>query len=168
MLTLFVLLMGKAVRHFNHSCFTNGTSIFVWSVNTPDKDGKVILSGINIASLKWTRKRLALNTFLAHFEDSKRRSLRERVTLTYVLFLDLDKTGNFMFSSGSYFWPALSCNKNTQVRSESFMPRSKSLHATALNSHWEIFRLLFQFSVDVGHQFFFLSLLSFHVTTVQV
>ena len=77
MLTLLVLLMGKAVRHFNHLCFTNGTSIFVWSVNMPDKDGKVILYGINIASVKWTRKRLALNKVLAYFEDSKRRSLRD-------------------------------------------------------------------------------------------
>ena len=78
MLTLLVLLMGKAVRHLNHLCFTNGTSIFVWSVNMPDKDGKVILCGINIASVKWTRKRLALSRVLAYFEDSKRRSLRGR------------------------------------------------------------------------------------------
>jgi len=28
---------------------------------------------------------------------------------------------------------------------------SKSLHATAPNSHWEMFHLLFQFSLDVGH-----------------
>lgn len=77
MLTLLVLLMGRAVRHLNHLCFTNGTSIFVWSVNMPDKDGKVILSGINIASAKWTRKRLALSKVHAYFEDSKRPSLRE-------------------------------------------------------------------------------------------
>ena len=44
------------------------------------------------------------------------------------------------------------------------MLRSKLLHATALNSHWEMFHLLFELSLNVGHQLLFLSLLSLHVT----